>query len=299
VGGAPPRPHHRRPASAWRSSGRTAPGKTTITKLLARLYDPTEGRILLDGRDLREWDLASLRAAVGVIFQDFVRYDLRLDENIGVGEIGAVRASLDAAADGTAVDGNGSVEGAPHPRIAEAAERSLAASLLARLPGGYRQMLGRRFEQGVDLSGGEWQKVALARAYLRDAQLLILDEPTAALDARAEYEVFARFSELVAGAHGGARVAPLLHRAHGRPHRRARARARGGVGDARGARGARRDVRGAVRVAGGGVPVSGAGRERFESGSTAVRERLDGGFRAGSRVPGMPRRPDGSHGATV
>jgi ATP-binding cassette, subfamily B, bacterial len=165
--------------------GENGAGKTTITKLLARLYDPTEGRILLDGVDLREYDLASLRATVGVIFQDFVRYDLRLDENIAVGRVD----TLAALGDGQELPAE----------IGTAAERSLAASLLPRLPLGYRQMLGRRFAEGVDLSGGEWQKVALARAYLRDAQVLVLDEPTAALDARAEYEVFVRFSELVAG----------------------------------------------------------------------------------------------------
>jgi ATP-binding cassette, subfamily B, bacterial len=172
--------------------GENGAGKTTITKLLARLYDPTEGRILLDGVDLREYDLADLRAAIGVIFQDFVRYDMRFDENIGVGRIGSAAAFLDAAAP----EGNGA--SAP-PAIHAAAEQSLAASLLPRLPAGYRQMLGRRFDGGVDLSGGEWQKIALARAYMRDAQLLVLDEPTAALDARAEYEVFLRFSELMAG----------------------------------------------------------------------------------------------------
>jgi ATP-binding cassette, subfamily B, bacterial len=165
--------------------GENGAGKTTITKLLARLYDPSEGRILLDGVDLREYDLASLRGAIGVIFQDFVRYDMRLDENIGVAQVDVLAG----------VNGDAPV---PAP-IAAAAERSMATSLLPRLAGGYAQMLGRRFEGGVDLSGGEWQKVALARAYLRDAQLLILDEPTAALDARAEYEVFVRFSELVAG----------------------------------------------------------------------------------------------------
>ncbi|MGI8400524.1 MAG: ABC transporter ATP-binding protein [Gemmatimonadaceae bacterium] len=166
--------------------GENGAGKTTITKLLARLYDPTEGRITLDGVDLREYDLASLRHAIAVIFQDFVRYDMRFDENIGVGEIEAVRGDLDRN-NGTPV------------AISDAAENSLAASLLPRFEKGYQQMLGRRFDDGVDLSGGEWQKIALARAYIRDAQVLILDEPTAALDARAEYEVFLRFSELVAG----------------------------------------------------------------------------------------------------
>ncbi|MEP6551195.1 MAG: ABC transporter ATP-binding protein, partial [Gemmatimonadales bacterium] len=166
--------------------GENGAGKTTITKLLARLYDPTEGRITLDGVDLKEYDLASVRRAIGVIFQDFVRYDMRFDENIGVGEIDSVRADLERS------------NGTP-ATIAAAAENSLAASLLPRFSKGYQQMLGRRFEEGVDLSGGEWQKIALARAYIRDAQVLILDEPTAALDARAEYEVFLRFSELVAG----------------------------------------------------------------------------------------------------
>ena len=166
--------------------GENGAGKTTITKLMARLYDPTEGRITLDGIDLREYDLVSLRHAIGVIFQDFVRYDMRFDENIGVGEIDSVRADLDKS------------NGTP-AAITTAAENSLAASLLPRFTKGYQQMLGRRFDEGVDLSGGEWQKIALARAYIRDAQVLILDEPTAALDARAEYEVFLRFSELVAG----------------------------------------------------------------------------------------------------
>ena len=166
--------------------GENGAGKTTLTKLMARLYDPTEGRITLDGVDLKEYDLASLRRAIGVIFQDFVRYDMRFDENIGVGEIESVRTDLEKN-NGTPV------------AITAAAENSLAASLLPRFSKGYRQMLGRRFDEGVDLSGGEWQKIALARAYIRDAQVLILDEPTAALDARAEYEVFLRFSELVAG----------------------------------------------------------------------------------------------------
>ena len=174
--------------------GENGAGKTTITKLLARLYDPTEGRILLDGIDVREYDLASLREAIGVIFQDFVRYDMRFDENVGVGEIEGVTEYLAQVRDATP----GGAE-SPPVALVEAADRSLASSLLPRFADGYRQMLGRRFDDGVDLSGGEWQKIALARAYMRAAQLLILDEPTAALDARAEYEVFVRFNQLMAG----------------------------------------------------------------------------------------------------
>jgi ATP-binding cassette subfamily B protein len=158
--------------------GENGAGKTTLVKLLARLYDPDEGRILLDGTDLRDYDLESLRRNIGVIFQDFVRYDFIMKENIGVSQVDA----LDDDA-----------------RVREAARRSLADSVAARLERGYDQMLGRRFEGGVELSGGEWQKVALGRAYMRDAQVLILDEPTASLDARAEYEVFLRFAELTQG----------------------------------------------------------------------------------------------------
>jgi len=172
--------------------GENGAGKTTLTKLLARLYDPSEGRVLLDGVDLREYDVADVRRAIGVIFQDFVRYDMRFDENVGVGEVEQVRDYLDAES----TNGN---TAPPPPIISTAADKSLASSLLPRLSGGYRQMLGRRFDEGVDLSGGEWQKVALARAYMRDSQVLILDEPTAALDARAEYDVFLRFNELMAG----------------------------------------------------------------------------------------------------
>ncbi len=167
-----------RPGERLALVGENGAGKTTLVKLLARLYDPSEGRILLDGVDLRAYDVESLRRNVGVIFQDFVRYDFILRENIAVG-------SIEQRTD--------------EPAIESAAARSLADTVAHRLAGRYDQMLGRRFEGGVDLSGGEWQKVALARAYLREAQLLILDEPTAALDARAEYEVFLRFSELTAG----------------------------------------------------------------------------------------------------
>ncbi len=158
--------------------GENGAGKTTLVKLLARLYDPDEGRILLDGHDLREYDLGALRANIGVIFQDFVRYHLTAAENIAVGRI---EARDDRA------------------RIVTAAERSLADEVIAKLPAGYDQIIGKRFRTGVDLSGGEWQKVAIARAYMRDAQVLILDEPTAALDARSEFEVFQRFKELSEG----------------------------------------------------------------------------------------------------
>jgi ATP-binding cassette subfamily B protein len=155
--------------------GENGAGKTTIVKLLTRLYDPDEGRILLDGQDVRAYDLDELRANMGVIFQDFVRYHMTAGENIAVGRI-------DALAD--------------HARIEAAARRSLAHDMIMRLPAGYDQVVGKRFRTGVDLSGGEWQKIAIARAYMRDAQLLILDEPTAALDARAEFGVFQRFKEL-------------------------------------------------------------------------------------------------------
>jgi ATP-binding cassette, subfamily B, bacterial len=158
--------------------GENGAGKTTLVKLLARLYDPDEGRILLDGHDLREYDLGDLRAHTGVIFQDFVRYHLTAAENIAVGRI-------EAREDGA--------------RIVAAAESSLADEVIRRLPLGYEQVLGKRFRTGVELSGGEWQKVAIARAYMRDADLLILDEPTAALDARSEFGVFQRFKELSQG----------------------------------------------------------------------------------------------------
>lgn len=167
-----------RPGERVALIGENGQGKTTVVKLITRLYDPTEGQILLDGIDLREYDLADLHAEIGVIFQDFMRYEMTARENIAVGRVEI-----------------------PHTQneIGQAAEKSLASDVIARLHGGYDQMLGRRFETGVDLSGGEWQKLALARAYLRDAQLLILDEPTAALDARSELQVFERFAELTQG----------------------------------------------------------------------------------------------------
>jgi ATP-binding cassette, subfamily B, bacterial len=158
--------------------GENGQGKTTIVKLLTRLYDPTGGRILLDGVDLREYDLDDLWKEIGVIFQDFMRYDLTASENIAIGRIEDQENIF---------------------RLRSAAQKSLAEQVIRKLPKGYDQILGRRFEGGVDLSGGEWQKIALARAYLREAQLLILDEPTAALDARSEHEVFERFAELTRG----------------------------------------------------------------------------------------------------
>lgn len=155
--------------------GENGAGKTTLVKLLARLYDPTKGRILLDGVDLREYDVEDVRREIGVIFQDYVRYDMLVAENIGFGQIDHLQD-----------------EG----RVRRSAEMSLASGMIATLPGKYRQMLGRRFEGGLDLSVGQWQKIALARAYMRDAQVLILDEPTASLDARAEVEMYKRFVDL-------------------------------------------------------------------------------------------------------
>jgi ATP-binding cassette, subfamily B, bacterial len=158
--------------------GENGQGKTTVVKLITRLYDPTEGQILLDGIDLRDYKLEDLHHEIGVIFQDFMRYEMTARENISVGRVESEHSEEE---------------------IEAAAHKSLAESVIAKLPGGYDQMLGRRFESGVELSGGEWQRVALARAYLRDAQLLVLDEPTAALDARSELEVFERFAELTTG----------------------------------------------------------------------------------------------------
>ncbi|MBD0351838.1 MAG: ABC transporter ATP-binding protein [Flavisolibacter sp.] len=155
--------------------GENGAGKTTLVKLLARLYDPTEGRILLDGYDLREYDLDELRAEIGIIFQDYLRYQMTTSENIAVGNIN---------------------ERENHRLIVNSAKKSLASAVIEKLPDKYEQMLGRYFNSGIELSGGEWQKIALARAYMKNAQLMILDEPTAALDARSEFEVFQRFAEL-------------------------------------------------------------------------------------------------------
>ncbi|MFZ1679329.1 MAG: ABC transporter ATP-binding protein [Saprospiraceae bacterium] len=158
--------------------GENGAGKTTLVKLLARMYDPAEGSILIDGVNIKTFKIESYRKMIGVIFQDFVRFNFTASENVAIGQI---------------------EEAQNNPQIVNAAEKSLADPVIRKLPEGYDQMLGKRFAEGVDLSGGEWQKIALARAYMRDAQIVILDEPTAALDARAEYEVFKRFSELTSG----------------------------------------------------------------------------------------------------
>jgi ATP-binding cassette, subfamily B, bacterial len=168
---------HLHPGERVALIGENGEGKTTIVKLITRLYDPTEGQVLLDGVDLKEYRLEDLYREIGVIFQDFMRYEMTARENIAVGRIEEIN---------------------DQKLLEDAAQKSLADAVIAKI-GGYDQMLGRRFETGVDLSGGEWQKIALARAYLRDAQLLILDEPTAALDARSEFEVFQRFAELTRG----------------------------------------------------------------------------------------------------
>lgn len=158
--------------------GENGAGKTTLVKLLARLYEPTEGRILIDGVDIRDYNLDSLRSNIGIIFQDYIKFQLKASENIAVGNIDKV---------------------AERVAIEESAQKSLADTVIETLPNRYDQLLGRRFEEGTELSGGQWQKIALARAYMREAQLLILDEPTSALDARAEHEVFVRFAELIEG----------------------------------------------------------------------------------------------------
>ncbi|MFY9906614.1 MAG: ABC transporter ATP-binding protein [Terriglobales bacterium] len=169
---------HLHPGERVALIGENGEGKTTIVKLLTRLYDPFEGQVFLDGIDLREYNLEDLYREIGVIFQDYMRYEMTARENIAVGRIELID-NLEL--------------------LQHSAQKSMADHVVGKLASGYEQMLGRRFDGGVDLSGGEWQKVALARAYLRDAQVLILDEPTSALDARSEYEVFQRFAELTAG----------------------------------------------------------------------------------------------------
>jgi ATP-binding cassette subfamily B protein len=175
---------HIQPGERIALVGLNGAGKTTLIKLLTRLYDPTDGQILLDGVDLREYDLTSLHQRFGVIFQDFVRYQFTVRENIGFGQIDA----LDDL-----------------ERIKEAADRGGAEPIIEAMLEGYETILGRRWERGQELSGGQWQKIALARAFMRKAEVLVLDEPTSALDAEAEYEVFRRFGELMEG-----RIAVLI-----------------------------------------------------------------------------------------
>ncbi len=175
---------HIKPSERIALVGLNGAGKTTLIKLLTRLYDPTEGQILLDGVDLREYDLTSLHQRFGVIFQDFVRYQFTVRENIGFGQVDAL-------------DDNA--------RIRDAADRGGAQPIIENMPQQYDTMLGRRWERGHELSGGQWQKIALSRAFMRKAEVLVLDEPTSALDAEAEYEVFRRFGELMEG-----RIAVLI-----------------------------------------------------------------------------------------
>ncbi|MDQ6693849.1 MAG: ABC transporter ATP-binding protein/permease [Chloroflexota bacterium] len=167
-----------RPDEAVALVGQNGAGKTTIVKLLTRLYDPDDGQILLDGHDLKEYSLESLHAATGVIFQDYVTYFFTAAENIGVGRL----ADMENMA-----------------MVESSARKSGADGVIEKLPKGYGTTLGKWFDEGHQLSGGEWQKVALARAFMRDAEILVLDEPTASLDARAEYEIFAQMKELTRG----------------------------------------------------------------------------------------------------
>ncbi len=167
-----------RPGETVALVGENGSGKTTLVKLLCRLYEPTGGRIVLEGRDLREYDPVALRSLIGVVFQDFVRFHATARDNIGYGQVSDL---------------------ADTPRIEVAAERGGAQLLIDGLERGYDTMLGKWFREGQELSGGQWQKIALARAYMRDAPVLVLDEPTAALDARAEHEVFRKFRDLRQG----------------------------------------------------------------------------------------------------
>lgn len=167
---------HIQPSEKIALVGLNGAGKTTLIKLLTRLYDPTKGQILLDGINLQDYDLKSLHQRIGVIFQDFVRYQFTVQENIGFGQVSDLE-NLD--------------------RIKYAADKGGADEIIEKMPDGYNTMLGRRWEKGHELSGGQWQKIALARAFMREAEVMVLDEPTSALDAEAEYEVFQRFRELI------------------------------------------------------------------------------------------------------
>ena len=220
--------------------GENGAGKTTVVKLLARFYDPTEGAIYLDGRDLREYDLASLRRQIGVIFQDFVRYDLSAKENVGFGQVDLLDDD---------------------DRIERAAYEGGASDLIKGLPKGYDTILGKEFDEGVDLSGGEWQKIALSRAFMKEAEVLILDEPTAALDAFAERDVFSRFRRAHVRTHGDLHIPSLLHGAYGRSHSRSASGGACRAGESRATHGPERQVRADVQYSGEAVSVGAISHE--------------------------------------
>ncbi len=227
---------HLKPGASLALVGENGAGKTTLIKLLTRLYEPTEGRILLDGRDLAEWDEAALRERIGVIFQDFDRYQLLVGENVGAGD---ERTSRTRRA------------GAPRPAKGRRATSS------RRCRHGYHTQLGKWFQDGRELSGGQWQKIALSRAFMRTrADILVLDEPTAAMDAEAEAEVFERFRQLareritilISHRFSTVRMADQIVVLEARPHHRAR--------HPRGADAPRRPLRAPVHAAGARLPLS-------------------------------------------
>ena len=190
---------HLTPGASLALVGENGSGKTTLIKLLTRLYQPSAGRILLDGRDLTEWDEQTLRERVGVIFQDFTRYQMLVGENVGAGD----ERYFD-----------------DEPRWRAAAAKGMASEFIETLPQGYQTQLGKWFKDGRELSGGQWQKIALARAFMRTrADILVLDEPTAAMDAQAEADIFEHFRQLARGADYDSHLAPVFHRAYGRSDR--------------------------------------------------------------------------------
>ncbi len=216
--------------------GHNGAGKTTFIKLLTRLYEPTVGRILLDGRDLRAWDPEKLRARIGVIFQDFNEYQLKVRENVGVGSVDHMEDEL---------------------RLHRAVDRGGAKALIADLKGGLDAQLGRWFQDGAELSGGQWQKIALARAFMREeADILVLDEPTAALDAEAEHAVFERFRQLTKNPHLDPHLPPFPDRPHGRSHPGDRGRQDHRGGDSRRAGRRRRPLCAALRPPSPGISLA-------------------------------------------
>ncbi len=216
--------------------GENGSGKTTLIKLLTRLYYPDKGRILLDGMDLKEWDEDTLRQRIGVIFQDFSRYQFLVGENIGAGD---VRQFEDES------------------RWKDAADKGMADDFIEDLPSGYKTQLGKWFKDGQELSGGQWQKIALSRAFMRtEADILVLDEPTAAMDAAAEARIFEHFRKLTQKPHRHPDLAPFLHRAHGQPDHRHRKRPGDRAWQSRGVDGTERALCELVFIAGGGLQIS-------------------------------------------